>query len=249
MKTLMSALVVAALLWAPAAAATPTPSIEQVLASPQRSEADRERDTRSHPEVILALLALQAGDKVADIFAGGGYYSELIGRLVGPEGKVLLHNNKAYINFVGKALDERLEATAVPAMVRHDREIANLDLGRSELDAVLIVMSYHDLYHTAEGWPAIDVDNFMGQIVAALKPGGRFLLVDHAAPAGSGKSMAQDLHRIEEAFVKSDVQRFGFKLVGSADVLRNPEDDYTLTPFAPEVRGKTDRFVLVFEKR
>jgi predicted methyltransferase len=185
---------------------------------------------------------------VADIFGGAGYYSELIGRVVGPQGRVLLHNNRAYVNFVGEALDKRFRGRQIPAVVRHDREVADLDLGRQQLDAVLIVMSYHDLYHTGEGWPAIDVDRFMGQIVAALKPGGRFLLVDHAAAPGSGSSAAQALHRIEEAFVVEDVEAYGLELVARSDALRNPEDDHSLSAFDPAVRGRTDRWVLVFEK-
>ena len=222
--------------------------IARILASPDRPAADRERDARSHPEAVLPLLNLGRGDRVADIFAGAGYYSDLLGRLVGPGGKVLLHNNRAYASFVGEALDQRFAGSIPPAVVRHDREVDDLDLGEGELDAVMIIMSYHDLYHTAEGWPAIDVDNFMGQIVAALKPGGRFLLVDHIAADGTGKGAAQDLHRIEQSFVEQDVARFGLKLAGHSDALRNPDDDHSASAFAPEIRGKTDRFVLVFEK-
>lgn len=228
--------------------AEPAPAIAQAIASPDRLASDRERDARSHPEVILAMLDLQPGDRVADVFAGAGYYSELLGRVVGADGEVLLHNNAAYVNFVGKALEQRFAGRELPAVVRHDREVDDLDLGEAGLDAVIIIMSYHDLYHTAEGWPAIDVENFMGQITRALKPGGRFLLVDHAAAAGTGKDAAQDLHRIDETFVRRDVARFGLEFVAASDVLRNPDDDHSVTAFAPEVRGKTDRFVLVFEK-
>jgi predicted methyltransferase len=235
------------LLSAPLWAASNT-TIEQLLASPQRLQADRERDQRSHPDVILAMLDLKPGDRVADIFAGGGYYSELLGRVVEPGGEVLMHNNDAYISFVGKALDERFTNRGLPGVVRHDREVADLDLGKNRLDAVIIIMSYHDLYHTAEGWPAIDVDDFMGQIARALKPGGRFLLVDHAAAEGTGKESAQQLHRIEESFVRRDVARFGLEFVAANEALRNPADDHSVTAFAPEVRGKTDRFVLLFRK-
>ncbi len=223
-------------------------AVQRALANPDRLSADRERDQRSHPGEILALLDLKPGDQVADIFAGGGYYSELLGRTVGPSGRVLMHNNAAYVNFVGEALEKRFEGRDLPAVVRHDREVVNLDLGVGQLDAVIIVMSYHDLYHTAEGWPVIDVDSFMGQITEALKPGGRLLLVDHVAAAGSGKAAAQELHRIEASFVRRDVARFGLEFVAANDSLRNPNDDHSLTAFAPEVRGKTDRFVLLFQK-
>jgi predicted methyltransferase len=111
-------------------------------------------------------------------------------------------------------------------------------------------MSYHDLYHVDEpnGWRAIDADNFIGQIHTALKPGGRFLVVDHYAAPGTGKDSAQELHRIDVDFAKKDITAHGFKLVAQSDVLRNPDDDYNIMVFDPQVRGKTDRFVLLFEK-
>ena len=228
----------------PAEAAT----MAEVLADPERLEADRERDKRDHPEVVLELLQVGPGDRVADIFAGAGYYSELLGRLVAPDGQVLMHNNQAYIQFVGDALVKRFQKRDLPVITRHDREVEDLDLGESSLDAAMIIMSYHDIYHVDKGWPRMDVPDFMGQIVKALKPGGRFLLVDHAAAPGSEISTAQDLHRIDEAFVKRDVEGYGLKLVAGSDVLRNPQDDHSLHVFDPAIRGRTDRFILVFEK-
>lgn len=223
-------------------------SIDEVLASPNRLEADRERDARSHPEVVLELLQLGPGDRVVDIFAGSGYYSELLGMLVAPDGEVLMHNNQAYLGFVGDALEKRFEGRELSDITRHDREVTDMDLGVNSLDAAMIIMSYHDLYHVDEGWPLMDVADFMGQIFKALKPGGRFLLVDHAAVDGSDISTAQQLHRIDEAFVKQDVESYGLLFTASSDVLRNPDDDRSLLVFDPAIRGKTDRFILVFEK-
>ena len=223
-------------------------TIEQAMAHPDRMESDLKRDERSHPEVIIKLLEIKEGDRVADIFAGGGYYSELIGRVVSPGGEVLLHNNKPYASFAGKALEKRFKDRELVGVTRLDSEADDLGLGENSLDAAMIIMSYHDLYHTEEGWPPIDAADFMGQIVRALKPGGRFLLVDHAARTGTGNSAAQDLHRIEEAFVRQDVENFGLRYTGSSDVLRNPKDDGSLSPFNPLVRGQTDRFILVFKK-
>ena len=227
------------------AQATPT---AEILANPNRLAADVERDKRSQPQFVVDLLELQAGDRVVDIFAGGGYYSEILGAVVAPGGEVLMHNNQAYIAYVGDALDQRFNGRVVSGVKRHDREVDNLGLGENTLDAAMIVMSYHDLYHTAEGWPKIDAKNFMAQIVGALKPGGRFLIVDHAAAPGSGSDSAQVLHRIEESFARKDVEAYGLRYKGSSDALRNEEDDYSLTAFDPKVRGKTDRFILVFEK-
>ena len=223
-------------------------TVKEAMAAADRLPSDVERDQRDHPETILPLLNIGPGSRVADIFAGGGYYSELIGRVVAPEGVVLLHNNQAYLSFAAKALAQRTEGRELVGVQRHDREVNDLDLGANTLDAAMIIMSYHDLYHTAEGWPLIDAADFMAQIVTALKPGGRFLIVDHAAAANTGNTAAQDLHRIDEAYAKQDIESYGLRLVASSDVLRNPTDDHTKSAFDPEIRGKTDRFVLVFEK-
>ena len=223
-------------------------SVTEALANPGRLASDLERDKRSQPEVIVELLNIKVGDRVVDIFAGGGYYSEIIGRVVGPGGEVLMHNNQAYISFVGEALTKRFEGRDVPGVQRHDREVDDLDLGENNLDAAMIIMSYHDLYHTTDGWPAIDVADFMRQIVRALKPGGRFLIVDHVAAPGTGKDSAQELHRIEESFARKDVESHGLKYTGKSNALHTEGDDYGVIVFDPKVRGKTDRFVLVFEK-
>ena len=114
----------------------------------------------------LALLALEPGDRVADIFAGGGYYSELIATVVGDDGEVLLLNNAAYKAFASKGLAARTEGRDIGSVTIYDREAENLDLGENSLDAALIIMSYHDLYHVDEknGWRAIDAEDFLGQI-------------------------------------------------------------------------------------
>ena len=244
MKRILSGIILAAAMVMPVQAETVT----KALANPARLASDLERDKRSQPEVIIELLDIKAGDRVADIFAGGGYYSEIIGRVVSPGGKVLMHNNQTYISFVGEALTKRFEGREVPGVQRHDREVGDLGLGENTLDAAMIIMSYHDLYHTTEGWPAIDRAEFMGQIVRALKPGGRFLIVDHDAAAGTGSESAQDLHRIEESYARQDVESHGLKYAGKSDALHREDDDYDVMVFDPKVRGKTDRFVLVFVK-
>jgi predicted methyltransferase len=225
-------------------------TVEQAMKQPGRLQKDLERDARSRPDAVIPLLQLKEGDMVADIWAGGGYYSELLGRVAGDSGRVLLINNAAYARFAAKGLEERFDGRELPAVEIHQREAEDLDLGENQLDAAIIIMSYHDIYHVDEkgGWSAIDAADFLGQIYTALKPGGRFLIVDHVAEPGSGKRDAQDLHRIEPDFAREDITSRGFELAGSSDVLRNPSDDYSKMVFDPAVRGKTDRFILVFTK-
>ena len=213
-------------------------------------ESDIERDQRSKPEVVIPMLELDEGDRVADIFGGAGYYSELLASVVGERGEVLLHSNQAYKKFVGEALSKRMARKNLGNITLHDREADNLDLGMGTLDAALIIMSYHDLFYAdpENGWNAIDSDDFLAQIYRALKPGGRFLIVDHQSRSGAGSDDAQSLHRVEQGFAVQDIEAAGFHLSGASDALRNPADDHTLMVFDKNIIGKTDRFILVFEK-
>ena len=223
-------------------------SVEDAMKRQDRLERDLLRDDRSHPEAVIPMLGLEEGDKVADIFGGGGYYSELLSFVVGPQGQVLLHNNAAYLQFVAAELKERFDGRGFSNITQHNHEPQDLNLGVEQLDAAFIIMSYHDLYHVAEGWPQIDGVHFLKQILDSLKPEGRFLIVDHVAAEGTGNVSAQDLHRIEPAFARKDIESIGFRYVDSNAALRNTSDDYTLTVFDPKVQGKTDRFIMVFEK-
>ena len=225
-------------------------SVEQAMAKPGRMEKDIERDQRSKPEIVIPMLELEEGDRVADIFGGAGYYSELLAVVVGARGEVVLHSNQAYKKFVEKALNKRMARKNLGNITLHDREADNLDLGTGTLDAAMIIMSYHDLFYAdlENGWNAIDSDDFLAQIYRALKPGGRFLIVDHQARSGSGSDDAQSLHRIEQGYAVQDIEAAGFRLSGASNALRNPADDHTLMVFDENIVGKTDRFILVFEK-
>ncbi len=232
----------------------PVSQIDRVtaaIAAADRTEADRARDARSRPDVTLDLLDIGPGDVVFDVFAGGGYYAELIARIVGPEGRVYLHNNQSYRNFVQQALSQRMAQNQLPQLIQHDREVEDLGMAANSLDAAMIIMSYHDLYFAdpANNWPQIDHQHFMQQIHTGLKPGGRFMIVDHHAKPGTQANDAQTLHRIEKNYAIERIEAMGFQLVAESAVLANPSDDKNLSVFAPEVRGKTDRFILVFEKR
>ena len=116
----------------------------------------------------------------------------------------------------------------------------------SGLDAVFIRQNYHDLYDKFMG-PA-DVPAFNKAVYGALKPGGRFVIIDHSAPDGSGLADTDTTHRIDAAVVKKDMAAAGFRFVGESNALRNPADDRTKLVFDPSVRGKTDQFVYVFQR-
>lgn len=224
--------------------------IERVLANPARSAADRERDARDRPAEVLALAKFGRGDTVADLLAGGGYYSEILSGIVGPGGKVLLVNNTGYEAFGRKGLAERLGNNRLPNVTHIVGPSEALGLGENVLDGGVIVMSYHDLYWVdeKEGWPKIDAGQFLDQIVRALKPGGVLVVVDHSAKPGTGSADAQTLHRIDEQFTIADFRKHGLQWEAAIPVLRNPDDDRSRNVFDPAIRGRTDRFAHLYRK-
>lgn len=224
--------------------------IANALASPARTDADGERDGRDKPQQVLEFADFGAGMQIADVFGGGGYYSEILSAVVGKEGKVLLVNNAPYDAYVKDELTARLADERLPNVDYLLVPNEAMGLGSNRLDGALIIMSYHDLFYAdpENGWTAIDDKQFIDQIVTALKPGGRLLIVDHAAREGTGSSDTKSLHRIDEEFAIAELQARGLQWVGSIPDLRNVDDDRSLTAFDPAIRGKTDRFVHIYEK-
>lgn len=225
--------------------------IAAAIAAPERSDKDRERDAREKPAEFMAFAGIRPGMRVADVLGGGGYWSELIYRAVGPGGSVTLLNNAPYFNFAREDQKARFADGRLSGITRRVVESCDLKLGKEQYDLVLMFMSYHDIHwvNEAGGWPAIDAGNFLDQLHAALKPGGVLLVVDNAAAAGTGSSSVNALHRIEEAFAKRDIEAHGFELKTTWDAYRNPDDDYTKLVFDPAVRGKTDRFVHSYKRQ
>lgn len=214
----------------------------------QRSAKDIADDQlRKGPEIV-AIADVKAGMIIADVLGGGGYYSEILNSLVGPNGKVYLHNNKAYMPYVEKELVARLANNRLEHVIRHDRETDALDFTANNFDVMFFVLGYHDLYHTSDGW-SVNKDDFIKQVTTALKAKGKLVIVDHSAKAGSGIEFSQELHRIDKQYVINELQSKGFKLLKESNLLANTNDDLMGSPFKPELRRKTDRFVLVFEKR
>ena len=125
-----------------------------------------------------------------------------------------------------------------------------LSLNEAEFDAILLVMAYHDTYHSdpENGWHQIDVPTFLAELNRGLKPTGFIGIIDHYAEAGSSRHDGAEIHRIDPAIVIEDMNAAGFTLEEQSDILRNPDDDHGTNVFKPEVYGKTDRFTMRFRK-
>ena len=225
--------------------------IDAAIANDHRTDADRKRDTQSKPGAVLTLLDLKPGDAVIDMFGGGGYFSELMAGVVGPDGTVILQNNYGFAKWVDKYVQERYIDNQVPPITVLRSEVEDLMLQPASLDAALMSMCYHDLYsyNPEAGFRRTDVPAFFAQLHAALKPGGKLLVIDHAAADGSGNSLTDALHRVDEEFAKQDIESNGFQLVATSDALRNPDDPRTAKPFDPSIYRKTDRFIMLFERQ
>jgi predicted methyltransferase len=194
------------------------------------------------PEVI-EFIGLKKGDKVAEVVAGR--LTASLAQAVGPSGKVYALETAEVVKVHPDALAHmnELASQSPNVIVSADPVASPLPSG---LDAVFIRQNYHDLYNKFMG-PA-DVPAFNKAVFAALKPGGVYVVLDHAAAAGSGISATDTLHRIDPARVKSDVLAAGFKLGGESSILANPADDHTKKVFDPSIRGHTDQFLFRFKK-
>ena len=212
-----------------------------------RSDDDFARDRTSKPLAILELSGVKPGQRVLDLFAGGGYYTELLSHLVGPEGEVTMYNNQAYETWLEKEIEARLRDGRLANVTHLVRETDAMDLPENHYDAAFMVMAFHDLFYEADGWK-VDADKLFAELGKALKPGATLLVIDHAAEAGTGSGAAQELHRIDEVFAQKHIEARGYALVAKSRVLRNPEDKHGVIVFNPELRRRTDRFVYRFEK-
>lgn len=226
-------------------------SYADALKNPARSDADQKLDANRKPADVLQFFEIKPGMDVFDVFAGGGYYSEIISYLVGDEGSVRLYNNAPWDQFVSKAVTERLLNNRLANVTRMVAEPESLGKISAEFDAAIFVLGMHDLYYADDenGWPMIDRKKFLGGIFSLLKPGSVFGVIDANAEAGADNAkVGKDLHRVDPKTLIEDILAAGFILDAKSDILANPNDNKTTSVFLPENRYNTDRSVLKFRK-
>ena len=221
-------------------------SITDAINSPDRPAADKALDAGRRPDQIMAFYGIKPGMKVADVFAGGGYMTELYSRIVGSTGTVYSQNGPFGEKFkkVGDVWNARLKEPALKNVIPVNKPFDAPDLlpvAPGSLDAVIIHLNYHDMV----GFK-LNRENVNSAVFKALKPGGIYGIVDHSAKPGTGDTETTTLHRIDEDFLIKDVEKAGFTLTGASAALRHPEDDRSWNVF--KHRGETDRFMLKFVK-
>jgi predicted methyltransferase len=244
-KTLLAVSIAAAALTVAAQAQTnvhdpkPSAAVAAAVADAGRPDADKMRDDNRKPAAVVAVSGLKPGDSVVEFGSGGGYYTRILAKTVGANGKVY-----PIVGAQPPGAAERMKplADAYPNIQIVTDDMTKLANVPGKVDMVWTTDNYHDFHNR------IDMAALNKAVFDALKPGGIFLVEDHAAAPGAGATVANTLHRIEPALVKQEVTAAGFKLVRTSDVLANPADNHTERNAEADIRGKTDRFVYVFQK-
>ena len=220
--------------------------IAGALADPARPADNRKLDDGRKPDAVLAFTRLHRGDAVADWGPGAGYYSELLADAVGPQGTVYAVGIAANYDAPKWAPVLAHHANIRPLFVPGDAQA----LAPGSLDVIFAHLEYHDLYWASEKYhyPVRDVDAVVRNWFAALRPGGKVIVIDHVATGGDPRDTADKFHRIDPARVKADFAKAGFVLEEESAALHRDDDPHTVLVFDPAVRGHTDRFVLRFVK-
>lgn len=227
-------------------------AIANALSAPGRIESDREKDALRRPDLVLEFLEIRPGMTVLDLFSGGGYYTEILSGIVGEEGKVVAHNNEAYLAYAQESLTTRFADGRLNNVERLTAEADALAFSEATFDATLAALTWHDFYYLDEenGWPPIDEAALVNKLCAALKPGAVLGVIDHVAIAGSDpEDSAQNLHRIDPQRIRDDLAGSCFAFEGEIDALRNPEDDHSQPMYAESIRGRTDRVIYKFRRK
>ncbi|HEY4091690.1 MAG TPA: methyltransferase [Luteibacter sp.] len=253
-STLLAVAIAAAVLSAAAVSAAPppaSPAIAAAVADSHRPSKDTEQDAVRRPADLVAFSKVKAGETVMDVWPGGGYWSRLFSPIVGAKGHVYAYVPSEIAEFksdpvaLAKAISSEPTYSNVKAISDPLAQQPPPDMF-NKFDVVWTFENYHDLHDSF--MKGASVDGFNQAIFKLLKPGGYYVIVDHAAAKGQGLKNTEDLHRIDPATVKAEVEKAGFVLDDESSLLASQADDHSLKVFDPAVKGKTDRFMLRFRK-
>ncbi len=229
------------------AGAAPVPAtVKAALNDAARPADDVKRDADRKPAAMLAFAGIKPGARVMDLIPGGGYFTRIFAKAVGPNGYVYAFQPTELDHFFKDKEPPIVVVAAAYPNVSVIHAPVNTLAAPESLDVVWNSQNYHDLKN--DFFKPADSALVNKAVYDALKPGGLYIVLDHSAPEGSGVRDTDTLHRIDEAVVKKEVEAAGFKLAGESNVLRNPKDQRTVKVFDPSIRGHTDQFILKFRK-
>jgi len=238
---LLTGVALAFVLSAGLAQAAPSAAIQAAVADKGRPEADTKRDADRKPAEILDFAGVKPGQTVVDLIPGGGYFTRVFSKAVGPKGVVYAAYSPRPGG--GTAAAETLAADASYGNIKAVQIAPGKLAVPTAADLVFTAQNYHDVKNV----PNIDMAAFNKGVFDALKPGGTYLVIDHVAKPDTPNATST-VHRIDPAIVRKEVEAAGFKFEGESRVLANPADDHTKNVFDASLRGKTDQFVYKFRK-
>ncbi|NIA26952.1 MAG: SAM-dependent methyltransferase [Desulfobulbaceae bacterium] len=220
--------------------------ITGVATASDRSDEDQARDVHRKPAEVLDFLGLQSGDTVVDIWAAGGWYTEVLSNAVGDDGHVYSQNPPSVLQFRDGVHDRTLTARLADGRLgnveRIDVALEESSIAKNSIDFAITALNFHDVYNR-NGADAAEA--FMASVYAVLRPNGVFAVIDHVGNADVDNS---DVHRMDPALAKAVAISAGFVVEAEGDVLSHPEDDHSKKVFDPAIRGETDRFILKLRK-
>jgi predicted methyltransferase len=223
--------------------------LASAIADPARPPADTERDVNRKPGETLLFAGIAPGEQIAELFPGGGYFTRILSKAVGNAGHIYALVPAPSPDAPADTPDFAARVKAIAA----DPKYSNVSVVSEPfaqlktpvpVDLFWTSQNYHDLHN----FPGLDVGVFNQMVFEALKPGGIYLVLDHASVPGAGLAVTSTLHRIDEDTVKREVLAAGFVFVGSSNLLRQKDDPRTAKVFDPAIRGRTDQFILKFRK-
>ncbi|MCC5793348.1 MAG: class I SAM-dependent methyltransferase [Chromatiales bacterium] len=225
-------------------------ALQRALADPARLAADRVQDERLRTVELLRFFRIEPGQQVAELYSGGGFWVEALSFAVGPQGRVLAHNSPASAEARGADLEGRFAGGRLANVDQLLIDNHALDLAPASLDRVLLMHAYHEAYHVDRtgAWTPMDGPRLMGQVFAALRPGGVLGVVDYVADPALPAGEAAFLGRIDPARLIADAEAAGFILESRSELLRNPSDNRRSAIHGPGIRADADQVVLRFRK-
>jgi predicted methyltransferase len=200
---------------------------------------------------LIRFARVEAGSTVIDVFPGDGDWTRLFSDVVGSEGRVY-----GFVpTEIADVKDDQVGRirTIAKEPGRENIEAVSADLvampgATQPADVLWMHLFYHDLHTALIKDKGATADGFNRAVYERLKPGGFYVIVDHAAAAGSGTSDTQALHRIDPASVREEVEAAGFVLDAVSTMLANEDDQHSIKVFDPSIKGQTDRFAYRFVK-
>lgn len=243
-------------------------AVTAAVNDPGRPWFERARDAVRKPAEIIAFSGIKPGDKIADLMPGPGYYTRVLSKLVGPKGKLYAvvpfatvgapsERKGPVIKVDGQniplsrveqayALEDISEYGNITvlweAFLQYDGQFALPE----QVDAVFTADDYYEL-HGSKEFAAVDMAKVAKAIFRALKPGGVYVVMDHASAKGAGFTQAATLHRTDPEAVKAEIFAAGFVLDAESKLRASTTDDHS--KLATDTEGVSpDEYIFRFKK-